>query len=173
MLGLHTRCDKKETGLYRPRFWLNTKRQANPARRKVTSHRYCVAIILRQVIWFVHFRYFCNLVLVNLVTILLLGFVLVCRPCCLLLTSTKMEQRINLKFLVKLKKSPTEMSSSPIIRTVNLRSFRTSCFTLAMLSSVFDMEGRLDLGSSSTSSRPLLKRLCHSKICVLDITSSP
>ena len=62
------------------------------------------------------------------------------------------------------------LSSSDIIRTVNLRSLRTSSFTLVIFSSVL-VEGRLVLGSSSTSSRPISKRLFHSKICVLDITS--
>ena len=64
-------------------------------------------------------------------------------------------------------------SSSAIIRTVNLRSLCTSCFTLMMFSSVFVVEGRSDLGSFFTSSRSLLKRLCHSKTLGLDITSLP
>ena len=62
---------------------------------------------------------------------------------------------------------------SAIIRIVNLRFLRTICFTLTMFLSVFVVEGRPDLGSSSTSSQPLLKRLCHSKTLGLDVTSSP
>ena len=65
------------------------------------------------------------------------------------------------------------LSSSDIIRTVNLRSLRTTCFTIVMFSSVLVAKGRPVLGSSSTSSRPFSKCLCYSKICVLDITSSP
>ena len=41
----------------------------------------------------------------------------------------------------------------------------------AQIHDEFVVEGRPDLGSSSTSLRPLLKRLCHSKTRVLDITS--
>jgi len=107
-----TKCDKKEIRLDWPHCWLISKQQAKCSRQKVTPHIYCVAIILCQVIWFARFRYFRNLVLVNLVKILLLGVALVGgRPCCLLLangTSTKMKQQINLRFLVTLKKSPTE-----------------------------------------------------------------
>jgi len=48
-------------------------------------------------------------VLVNQIKILMLDVALVGRPCCNANdTSTKMEQRINLKFLVKLNKRPTE-----------------------------------------------------------------
>ena len=64
------------------------------------------------------------------------------------------------------------LSSCDIICTVNLRSLCTSSFTLVMFSSVL-VEGRPVLGSSSTSLRHFLKCLCHSKICVLDIISSP
>ena len=65
------------------------------------------------------------------------------------------------------------LSSSDIIHTINLRSVHTSCFTLVMFSSVLVVERRPIVGSSSTSSWPFSKRLCHSKIWVLDITSSP
>jgi len=56
---------------------------------------------------------------------------------------------------------------------LNLQSFCINCFTLAMLSPVFDVEGRPDLRSSSTFLHLFLTRLCHSKICVLDITFLP
>ena len=141
-------------------------------------------------------------------------------------SSSRMKQRINLKLLVKLRKTPTtrfklfkevygedvmsrtqvfeshkcfekgreeveddpktrrpfkivrtdslfRLSSSDIIHTINLRSLCTSCFSLVMFSSVLVVKGRLVLGSSSTFSRLFSKRLCNSKICVLDITSSP
>ena len=65
------------------------------------------------------------------------------------------------------------LSSSDIIYTVNLRPLRTNCFTLVVFSSALVVEGRPVLGSSSTSLRPFSKCLCHSKICVLDVTSSP
>ena len=65
------------------------------------------------------------------------------------------------------------LSSSDIIHTVNLRSFRTSCLTVVMFSFVLVVEGCPVLGSFSTSSRPFSKHLYHSKIFVLDITSSP
>ena len=64
-------------------------------------------------------------------------------------------------------------SSSAIVRTVNLQSLRTSCFTLVMFSSVSVVEGRPDLGLFSTSLRPLLKRLCHSKTLGLDVIFLP
>ena len=63
-------------------------------------------------------------------------------------------------------------SSSDIIHTVNLQSLCTSCFTLVMFLSVLIMEGCPVLGSSSTSLQPFSKCLCHSKICILNITSS-
>ena len=65
------------------------------------------------------------------------------------------------------------LSLSDIICTVNLQSVCTSCITLVIFSSLLIVEGCLVLGSSSTSSQPFSKCLCHSKICVLDITSSP
>ena len=49
------------------------------------------------------------------------------------------------------------LSSSDVIRTVNLQSLRTSCFTLVMFSSVLVVEGRPVLGSSSLSLAALLK----------------
>ena len=60
---------------------------------------------------------------------------------------------------------------SAIIQTINQRPLRTICFTLIMFSSAIAVEGRPDLGSSSTSSQALLKRLCHSKTHGLDIKS--
>ena len=115
-------------------------------------------------------------------------FVLCSVGCYETVSNSRMEQRINLKFLVKLRKTPTEcfklkevygedamsrmqifqwhkrfgkgrkkveddpktgrpskivctdsqfrLSLSDIIRTVNLQSLRTSCFTLVMFSSV-------------------------------------
>ena len=65
------------------------------------------------------------------------------------------------------------LSSSDIICAVNLRSLCTIWFTLVMFSSVFVVKGRPVLRSSSTSSRPFTKCLCHPKICVLDVTSLP
>ena len=65
------------------------------------------------------------------------------------------------------------LSLSDIICTVNLQSLYTSCFTFVIFSSVLIVEGRPVSGSSFTSLRPFSKHLCHSKICVLDITSSP
>ena len=49
------------------------------------------------------------------------------------------------------------LGSSHIIRTINLRSLRTSCFTLVMFSSVLVVEVRPVLRSSFTSSRPFRK----------------
>ena len=66
-----------------------------------------------------------------------------------------------------------KLSSSDIIRTVNLRSLCNSCFTRVMFSSVLVVEGHPVLRSSSNSLQPFSKRLCHLKICILDITSSP
>ena len=68
--------------------------------------------------------------------------------------------------------SPFRLSSSDIICTVNLQSLCTSCFTLVMFSSILIVEGCHVLGSSSTSSQPFSKHLCHLKICILNITSS-
>ena len=59
------------------------------------------------------------------------------------------------------------------ILTVNRRSLRTRVLTLSMLCAVVDVEGRPGFGSSSTSSRPLLKRLCYSKTLARDIQSAP
>ena len=134
-----------------------------------------------------------------------------------------MEQRINLKFLVKLRKTPNEcfklfkkfygkdmmsrtqileshkrfekgsealendlktgrlskivrtdflfrLSSCDIIRTVNLQSLYTSYFTLVVFSSAFVVKGGTILRSFFTALPPFSKRLCHSKICVLDIS---
>ena len=64
-------------------------------------------------------------------------------------------------------------SSSAIIRTVNRRSPRTICFTRSTLSAVLLVEGLPLLESSSTSSRPSLNHLCHSKTRERDIVSSP
>ena len=63
------------------------------------------------------------------------------------------------------------LSSSDIIHTVNLQSLCTSCFTLVMFSSVLVVDDCPILGSSFISSKPFSTCLCHSKICVLDITS--
>jgi len=66
-------------------------RLTNCSRHKVTFHCYCAAIILYQILCFVRFRFFCNLVLVNLVKNLVLGVVLFASvlscflSCCLLL----------------------------------------------------------------------------------------
>ena len=65
------------------------------------------------------------------------------------------------------------LSSSDIICTVNLQSLLMSCFTLVMFSSVLIVEGHSILASSSTSWQPFSKRLCHLKICILDITFLP
>ena len=65
------------------------------------------------------------------------------------------------------------VSLSNIIYTVNLQSLHTSCFTLVMFSSDLIVEGCLILRSSSTFSQPFSKCLCHLKICILNITSSP
>ena len=65
------------------------------------------------------------------------------------------------------------LSSSDIICNVNLQSLCTSCFTLVVFSSVLIVEGCPVLGSFSTSLWPFSKCLCHLKISVLDITSSP
>ena len=64
------------------------------------------------------------------------------------------------------------LSSSDIICTVNLQSLHTSSFTLVMFS--FVLVGRLShLGIIPNFLWPFLKCLCHSKICILDITSTP
>ena len=63
-------------------------------------------------------------------------------------------------------------SSSSIIWTVNRQLPCTICFTRSTLSIVLLVEGLPLLESSSTSSRPSLNCLCHSKTRERDIVSS-
>ena len=63
-------------------------------------------------------------------------------------------------------------SSLAISRTVSGRSPRTKCLTRSTLASVLVVEGLPLLGLSSTSSRPSLNLLCHSKTRERDIISS-
>ena len=60
-----------------------------------------------------------------------------------------------------------------IILTVKRRSDLTRSITLVTFSSVFDVQGLPQRGSSSTFSRPSKNPLCHLKICVLDRACSP
>ena len=60
-----------------------------------------------------------------------------------------------------------------IIWTVNRRSPRTICFTCSKFTSVLLVEGFSLRKSSSTSLRPSLNLLCHSKTCVCDLALSP
>ena len=60
-----------------------------------------------------------------------------------------------------------------IILTVKRRSDLTRSLTLVKFSSVFDMQGIPQRGSSCTHSRPSKNALCHLKTCVLDRACSP
>jgi len=60
-----------------------------------------------------------------------------------------------------------------IILTVRRQSDLARSLTLVTFSSVFDIQGLPQRGSSSTLSRPFKNALCHLKTCVLDRTCSP
>jgi len=60
-----------------------------------------------------------------------------------------------------------------IILTVKRRSDLTRSLILVIFSSVFDVQGLPERGSSSTHSRPSKNALCHLKTCVLDTACSP
>jgi len=60
-----------------------------------------------------------------------------------------------------------------IILTVKRRSDLTRSLTLVTFSSVFDVQGLPERGSSSTHSRPSKNALCHLKTRVLDRACSP
>ena len=63
--------------------------------------------------------------------------------------------------------------SQLICKHPDSQSLHTRVLTLSMWCAVFDVEGRPGFGSSSISSQPLLKRLCHSKTLAHDIQSAP
>jgi len=64
-------------------------------------------------------------------------------------------------------------SSFPITYTANLPIILHQLLHSYDVIISFRVEGRSDLGWSSTFLCPFLTHLCHSKICVLDITFSP
>ena len=66
-----------------------------------------------------------------------------------------------------------ETLTSSASRTVKRRFERMTSWTFATLSSVFDIDGRPERGSSSTEFQPFLKRFHHSYVWVLHMASSP
>jgi len=68
---------------------------------------------------------------------------------------------------------PFKFNTLLIILTVKRRSDLTRSLTLVTFSSVFDVQGLPERGSSSTLSRPSKNALWHLKTCVLDRACSP
>jgi hypothetical protein len=65
------------------------------------------------------------------------------------------------------------LTISAIIQMLKHRSFWTISLIFSTFPLVFDIEGCPGRLSSSTSSRPCMNHLCHSKTHVHDITLSP
>lgn len=65
------------------------------------------------------------------------------------------------------------LTVSAVILMLNRRSFLTISFILEMLSLVIEERWKPTRRSSSTSVRPTISRLCHSKTRDRDITASP